>query len=391
MGDQVTLRWTTPERTTDKLLISGPITAEICRETIAAGPAVNRPAAAQGSTRSSGGNAVPAPCSPVVERVQVQPGESEEVDPLPPTLSSGPARLLAYQVQLLNAAGRTAGASPAVYAASGPAPLPVEGLQGHATKAGAMLEWKAEVQGTGNREQGAAGGATVELERTTVEAAADAGPGPAAAAQRKGVGLTGAPKDPVEVRFRVGAAATGAVNGAVDAGGTIDRTAEIGHTYRYSAQRVASVVLGGQTLEVRSVTSAEVTVPVQDVFPPDAPEGLVAVPEFSYPSAQGSPGTAGEGESGKPAKDLAIDLAIDLSWEPNMEARIAGYRVYRRDLDGDAPDMWRQLDAEPVAVAAYLDLTVTAGHRYAYRVTAVSGAGHESAPSAEAMETAPAQ
>ena len=37
VGDAVILRWTMPTRTTDKLLIAGPITAEICRSTAAAG------------------------------------------------------------------------------------------------------------------------------------------------------------------------------------------------------------------------------------------------------------------------------------------------------------------------------------------------------------------
>jgi fibronectin type 3 domain-containing protein len=131
-------------------------------------------------------------------------------------------------------------------------------------------------------------------------------------------------------------------------------------------------VAGGQTLEVRSLPSSVATVDVEDVFPPDVPSGLVAVP--------GVAGGIG-GEAERPA--------IDLSWEPNMEPRIAGYNVARRDLDGAAPNAWLQLDAEPVRETSYRDLNVVAGHRYAYRVTAVNEAGHRSAPSGEAVETAP--
>ena len=69
-GDAVTLRWTTPEDTTDKLPIKGPIVAEICRETLAA-----TPTAAVGVKV-----AVTAPCAPVVGHVSVVPGESEMVD-----------------------------------------------------------------------------------------------------------------------------------------------------------------------------------------------------------------------------------------------------------------------------------------------------------------------
>jgi fibronectin type 3 domain-containing protein len=82
---------------------------------------------------------------------------------------------------------------------------------------------------------------------------------------------------------------------------------------------------------------------------------------------------------------------IDLSWEPNLEPRVTGYRVYRRNVDGAAPDAWRRLDVSPVSTAAYRDLTAEAGRRYAYRVTAVDAAGNESAPSSEVEETTPAQ
>ena len=154
VGNEVRLQWTTPTRTTDKMLIVGPIVAEICRETPSSVPSATVKAG-QNSAPSERKNAVTAPCSPVVLRVQVKPGASEAVDPLPAELTSAPARLLAYRVQLRNAAGRTAGASAAVFAASGPAPQAVAQLSGRETKAGVVLKWKA-----------AAGEAeTVELDR----------------------------------------------------------------------------------------------------------------------------------------------------------------------------------------------------------------------------------
>ena len=269
VGDEVRLRWTTPSRTTDKLLIAGPVVAEICRETPAVAPSA--PAkAAQNSAMSVGKNAASAPCSPVLLRVQVTPGASEAVDVLPASLTAAPARLLAYRVQLRNAAGRTAGASPAVFAASGPAPQAVEDLRGKATKAGVVLEWKAEAQETGNREQGTEGTESIELDRTILQPAtantttttASTSPTTTAGSglERKG-GLPGATKEPSESRFRAGGE-------LADAGGTVDRTALIGHAYRYTAQRVRSVELGGQKLELRGVASVEVTVAMKDVFPP---------------------------------------------------------------------------------------------------------------------------
>jgi hypothetical protein len=345
VGSEVRLHWTTPTRTTDKLLIAGPITAEICRDTVQSA----------NSTQNPRRNPALPPCS-VIAHVQVTPGPSDSVDPLPPALISGPARLLAYRVQLKNAAGRTAGPSPAVFAASGPVPQPIENWRGRPSKLGAVLEWKSEPANT----------ESIELDRTLVESPAEAAaPKTNAADDSHRNSLLGAQKDPRESRLRVDATA----GGAVDAGGTIDRSARIGHSYRYTAQRVRTVAVGGQTLEVRSVPTAEVTVTMREDFPPDAPTGLVAAPGFT-----------GEEAARRPA--------IDLSWEPNTEPRIAGYRVYRRDAEQQA---WQQLDSSLVAVAAYRDSTVVAGHRYAYRVTAVNVAGIESPHSEEVLETAPAE
>jgi hypothetical protein len=339
VGGEVRLHWTTPTQTTDKLAVKGRITAEICREVL------------------SGAARAKAPCSGV-GRVQVTAGASDAADALPAELLAGPPRMLAYRVQMINSAGRTAGPSAVVLAVSGPAAAPVEGFAGDATKAGVELRW--ERQGTGNREQG-----TVELVRTLLDAAP-------AKPETKGAGgsviaaFSGAGKQAVETRLRAGDGGPDA--GGADPGGTIDRTVEIGHEYRYTAQRVVRVEVGGQTLEARSVPSAAVQFAVRDVFPPDVPKGLVAVP----------------GTLGGTGSDAAAPT-IELSWDPDIEPRLAGYRVYRRD-EGSAE--WQRVGPDLVGEAAYRDLKVTAGKRYSYRVTAVSMAGNESGPSGEAVETA---
>jgi len=375
VGDAVRLHWTTPSRTTDKLLIAGPIEADICRENLAAAPAT----AVKGGQSAAPGareNAVTAPCSPVVLRKRVTPGASEAVDALPAELTAAPARLLAYRVQLRNASGRTAGASQSVFAASGPAPQAVQELRGKATKAGVVLEWRAEA---GEAE-------AIEVDRsllqppTATAAATSTTTTAGSGAERKG-GLLTAAREPPEAQFRVGNSGSR----ATDPGGTIDRTALIGHSYRYTAQRVRSVELDGLRLEVRSVPSVEVMVAVRDVFPPEAPAGLAAVPGFAGESSAGQSAA----QTGEQAAPQIQRPAIDLSWEPDLEPRIAGYCVYRRDLDGDAPSVWLRLNADPVPVAAYRDLIVVAGHRYSYRVTAVDVTGNESASSDEAVETAP--
>jgi hypothetical protein len=337
VGDEVRLHWTTPSQTTDKLLIKGPVTAAICRDSVAGG--VARLAAK-------------APCV-AVARVKVAAGASDAADALPAALTAGPARLLAYRVELLNSAGRTAGASAAVFAAAGQPLEPVAGFAGNLVKEGVMLHWQ--------QDRSDAGG-TVELERTILD------PQPEAT-QPRGGPLPGAEKEAVVTRFRAGA-------GESDPGGTIDRTVEIGHSYRYTAERVKTLELGGERVELRSVASSGVgsgvTLAVRDVFPPAVPEGLVAAPGF-----EGDPPRA----------------TIDLSWEPDVDqgndAQVAGYRVYRRDAA--SAGAWQRIGPELVAEPAYHDAAVVAGRQYAYRVTAVSTAGNESAPGAQVAETAPAQ
>jgi hypothetical protein len=333
VGDEVRLHWTTSSQTTDKLLTKGPVTAAICRDTVAA-------AGAGATARLS----AKAPCA-AIARVNVTAGASEATDALPAALTTGPARLLAYRVELLNSAGRTAGPSAAVFAAAGEPLDPVSGFAGNVVKDGVTLHWQKDpfaIQ------------ATVELERTLLD------PRPPAAPQNKS-GLPGTPKETPVMRFRAGP-------GQSDPGGTVDRTVEIGHSYRYTAERVETLELGGQRVELRSVASAALTLAVRDVFPPAVPAGLVAAPGF-------------EGSPPQPA--------IDLSWEPDMDAQLAGYRVYRREAEGAGA--WQRIGPELVTEPAYHDAAVVAGQRYAYRVTAVSTAGNESAPGVEAVETAPAQ
>lgn len=349
VGDRVILHWTTPARTTDKLLITGNVTAAICRDVSAgdtvlpstpAKPAMRSQTRRRPAARSSVSTAIP--CT-ALRRVNAAPGASEFIDTLPESLTSGSHAMLSYRIELMNPAGRTAGPSAPVFVASGPPPRPIQDLHATATKGGVVLEW------SGN----AGSSASVELERIAENV-------PVAASPATKGGLPAAPREQPESRFRAGGP-----------NGTVDRTALLGRTYRYSAQRVQTVDLGGRTLEVRSLPSAEVTVAMNDVFPPEPPVALVAVPGF-----------AGEADAQRPT--------IDLSWDPNLEPRIAEYRVYRRDLDGDAPDQWKRLGTDLVRVASYRDLAVIAGKRYAYRVTAVDDAGHESAPSGDVMETAPA-
>ena len=112
--------------------------------------------------------------------------------------------------------------------------------------------------------------------------------------------------------------------------------------------------------------SPPVTVVMRDIFPPHAPSGLEAVPGGA----------------------TAADRSIDLSWIPDVDADLAGYFVYRQDIDskGVVAGTVTRLNLTPVVGPAYRDQTAMAGRRYAYRVTAVDTAGNESAPSDDVQE-----
>ena len=131
------------------------------------------------------------------------------------------------------------------------------------------------------------------------------------------------------------------------------------------AQRVARVKVDGAVLELDGAFTQPVRVDAADVFPPAVPTGLAAV--------------ALAGENGGPP-------AIDLSWQPDTEADLAGYVVYRREGTGD----WQRISPEqPVVGPAFHDAHVQAGHTYRYAVSAVDQSGHESVRSAQAEETVP--
>jgi hypothetical protein len=353
VGDEVRLHWTTPEMTTDRIAVKGSMTAEICR-------------IADQTSQT---------CTQVT-RLPVQSGPSQAADTLPQALTVDPAALLAYRVQILNEHGRSAGPSPEAFAAAGAAPPPVEQFRAAPTADGAMLEWlQKPTTASVELDRLPVGPDGVVLEPASPKAKskssskptpktrtqkphADHPPKAAPASEPKPLSAT--PPAPTEVKLRT-------PNQPADAGGTIDHTAQRGDTYRYTAQRVRSVSLGGHNLELRSAISPPVTVMMRDIFPPHVPTGLEAIPGGA----------------------TAADRSIDLSWTPNTDADLAGYIVYRQEIDskGVVTGTVTRLNQTPVVGPAYRDQTAMAGRRYAYHVTAVDTAGNESAPSADVQET----
>jgi hypothetical protein len=276
-------------------------------------------------------------CDPAGPEKMTAPGAAAEyTDTLPDALASGAARPISYFVELRNSKGRSAGLSNAAVVLSGAAPAKIDGFQAEVQKQGVLLSWAKDDEST-----------AVRLDRKLLAPARKADHGP----------LSSAPEPQSQSLL-------------VEAGKqprAIDKTVRFGESYEYRAQRVVRVNIGGDTLELNGEYSAPVRVDVQDVFPPAVPGGLVAV------------ATQGDNGSGP---------AIDLSWQPDPDADVAGYIVYRREEGGS----WQRISAAaPVVGPAFHDPGVKAGHTYDYAVTAVDKSGHESARSVEAHETVPQQ
>ena len=129
--------------------------------------------------------------------------------------------------------------------------------------------------------------------------------------------------------------------------------------------------MDGQALELAGPLSESVRIDAVNVFPPGVPKGLAAV------------ATTGENGAGP---------AIDLSWQADTEADLAGYIVYRREpaAASESNAGWQRISsAQPVVGPGYHDANVEPGHTYEYAVSAIDQEGHESARSVVAEETVP--
>lgn len=261
---------------------------------------------------------------------------AEFTAPLPPELQQGPPGAVAFFVELESPAGKTAGPSNAAWMASGPAPAAVTGLELQTVPGGVTLHWNQVAAGPGT---------AMRIERTLLV------PAKAPKPDQKN-GSPPVQQQTLEVDLSHG-----------DPGGAVDRDVSLDHRYRYTAQRVTRVAVEGRTLELAGAPSQPVTIDAKDVFPPAIPAGLAAV-----------------------ADEQA--RAIDLSWQPDTDADLAGYVVYRRDATASAG--WERISGPaPVVPPSFDDKNVIAGHAYAYAVSAVDQDGNESARSAEVTEELP--
>lgn len=276
-------------------------------------------------------------CTPIPGTTETPGSAATYEDLLPAALTTGAPRLLEYHLIAANNHDRSAGESNAVLVVGGEVPQGVTALTAAVIERGVLLHW--------HREEQPAHPVMYVLQRELIVNGAPGQVGENAAPKIQRLTLT--------------------ANGRSDPGLALDETARAGNTYRYTVERVERVEIAGASYDVGGFLSDPVTVEVRDTFPPQVPSGLAAI------------GTT-EGE-GAPS-------AIDLSWSANTESDLAGYFIYRRDVTASQGSAAR-LNA--ALAAAFHDAAVTAGHRYAYSVSAVDRTGNESARSTETEETAP--
>jgi fibronectin type 3 domain-containing protein len=79
---------------------------------------------------------------------------------------------------------------------------------------------------------------------------------------------------------------------------------------------------------------------------------------------------------------------VDLTWDASTAADLAGYLVYR---SAQPEGEYQRLTAGPIPVQSFGDAAVEPGKTYYYAVTAVDRTGNESARSAPAAVTVPAE
>lgn len=339
-GGAVDLRFTTPTRTADGLLLNAPVIASLCR-------AVDD-----------------GPCQPTASFPggQTVTGTVVWKDILPAELASGADRRLTYKVQLFNPDHRTAGWSDAAWAAAGEAPPGVDAFIAEGSREGIILRWQTRPQAGGE----------VFVERV------QPGTAPSPAAHVVTLRPASPRKKPAPAPVAA-AAQTSAVRTLLhaemgvqqDRGGLIDASAQPDVAYRYTAFRSRAVVLGGKPLELHSESTRAVELTLHDVYPPLAPQGLLAAAFPVEPSAT---------------------FAVDLNWQPVEDPDLAGYNVYRSSLsaEGGNAAVPVRLNASPILSPAFRDSGLGAGARLRYTVTAVDRHGNESAPSSAAdVTTAP--
>ena len=324
-GNGAVLTFTLPSQSTDKKLLGAPPAVEIYRsEPATGGTGPSKPEMRLVDTIPAG----------LVESYK-QDSHVEFRDELDPAeLARQPGQQVTYTVRTRISGERASADSNQAKLPVYPAPPPVSELRASLAEKSIDLTWAPPESLAGETPPGPAAGYRVyreEIDPATAEAAAE---------------------DPSKAVLR------GALSSIaqVQAPAYRDLDFAIGHSYLYLVRTVTQ--FGSDTVE--STDSNDVVVTAMDVFPPAAPQGLVAI---IIPVTPGVP------------------TYIELSWSISQEADLAGYEVYRSEQPGTPGE---RLNGELLSAPTFRDMNVAAGRQYFYHVRAVDHAGNASPFSAEA-------
>ncbi len=356
-GDRVTLTWTIPARTTDRQRVRYLGKTRVCRSV---GAALADQAVVVLATKECGtpiGEVAPPADFAETNKSSGKKVAAHFTDIVPPAAeSANPTGFATYAVEVLNAAGRSAGISNLARVPLVPTLPPFSGFTAQTTSQGVLISWQCPPK-SGRRtgvkylfriyrrpESGAGAAKIAEVDAT----ACAAGPGGMVALTGPGAGAVPAAKEKEEDKVVTS---------------FLDQTLEWEKTYFYRGTVVSVAEGAGKpAVEVEGDDTPEVKVWAHDVFPPAVPAGLQAV--FSGPGQ-------------KPF--------VDLIWTPVTDADLAGYNVYRREEGGAAV----KVNTELLKLPAFRDVQVVAGKTYFYSVSAVDLRGNESVRSEETGESVP--
>jgi hypothetical protein len=280
------------------------------------------------------------------------------LDPIPPQESRAQSDgKMAYVVRTRISQKKSSANSNIVALTVFPVAQRIAAVAAQVTESAVELSWAAPTQTSGGDPLG---DFTYRVYRGQLANA----PG-AAGANAAGTGAPGADapamdaasKDLLHAKWKVKLALVGspASNNFRDTDFAFDQT------YVYVV-RTATPANGGI---LESADSAPAVVAPKDIFPPAAPQGLVAAVVTD---------------------NAAAPAVVDLSWSISPESDVAGYRVYRSEQETTRGE---SLPLELAPTPAVRDAGVQAGRHYWYRVTAVDRAGNESAASAAVMVEIP--
>jgi hypothetical protein len=323
-GDGVQLSFTLPSSSISGQKLPAPPAAEILRGTV-------KP---DGSADAKSFRVVYTIPGALVENYRAD-GRVSFTDPIAPEeIKSHPGGVVAYLVRTRASLKRSSADSNVASLRVFPVPAPITTVEARVTETAVELIWAAPTAT-------AAGEPVANITGYRIYRSETQPSSPASVQQTQG--LRAGKPEPCAALL-----ATSETNSYHDTSAVFD------HTYVYTVRSV----IQAEGNEVESSDSTPVTVTPRDIFPPAAPQGLVAA------LLRGSaPGT----------------VLVDLSWSINLETDLAGYHVYRSEQEGTRGQL---VTPGLLPTPAVRDTSVEPGHRYWYTVTAVDHAGNESQPSA---------